>query len=148
MRRSHPEISKDNPHGLSIEALKLQKQWVKDGLQAQDRAMVPTWMPKVVTHAIKTGKLPKPVGELLRSSNEAFYYAVKKLGGHSGPDKWVDHVGRVGEILISEPYEEMLTSKAIVSLSRFCELFNLDYEITEKSWWNPGRTKRISIWRR
>jgi hypothetical protein len=106
---------------------------------------LPKWVQQRVNEAIKDGRMDDP-GYVPVDGSTAMNHAVDCLGR-----KWADHWGHFTdddgtEVLVSEPYADKVTQKALAQLEHFCEVLDLEYVLEASSQHYPGQTLRILVW--
>lgn len=109
------------------------------GASAVTLSLVPPWFRRAVKQAVvRAGGEPR-----FSDMMDFPYAACLKLGVGYG---WLDHWGtaKLGdrELFVSEPY---LSCGHVEEAIRFAEVVGLDLMISPASWWNPGRTTRLSF---
>lgn len=66
------------------------------------------------------------------------------------PLEWIDHHGRTtwfgADAFVSEPYE--MTAATLQSVADLAAAIGCRYAVTPNSWWFPGNTWRIVLFRR
>jgi len=112
---------------------------------AVDLHEVPSWLTQRI-RAYRKAKGLEPVPSGL------FQHSL--LGIADGDFTWLDHWGeskkgpytccQTAPNFVSEPYS--FSSKDARSLDAFCNaLGGLEWHVSSDTWWNPGRTVRITI---
>ncbi len=125
--------------GLPESAIALRSEW---GISEPELHVIPIEIRKNTNRAIRDGIFPKPNFPL--SSWDALYFAARHCGG----THWIDHPGRIrlpdGRwALASEPYQFFDYHRE--QIETFCRTLGLTYEFSERSWWYPGRTVRLTV---
>lgn len=130
------------PDELTADVLALREKW---GVTEVETGEFPRWFRPLVTAAVNDGRLPKPDFSITHP-----FYAFQHSARHCGGESWIDHCGRLklpdgSWVIVSEPYQ--LSCDAFQQLQKFCNLLRLTYRVQPESWWYPGSTLRITIWR-
>ena len=124
---------------LPFHVLSLRDQWQ---VKEPDRHRYPKWLRTRVAAAVKRGAIPKSPIRLM-SGWESLVHIQHCFGGD-----WLDHPGRLvlddgTEVYCSEPYH--FEKRAREQLDNACRVLGLTYEVSDRSWWFPDNTLRITI---
>jgi|GEM_PF-6350332 len=106
-----------------------------------------SWAERCALHDL-VGKLYRKIHPSFKPSGKGreARRILRLSGGDMLRSRWVDHTDFDGDTFISEPYN--MGIPALKDLIGFAEAHGLELSISGRSWWNPGETLRIRLWRK
>lgn len=101
---------------------------------------------------VKIGHMPRWFAVGVRKAHGRLVYSSAEATLMNGPycrERWLDHWGSTDyhgkPCFVSEPYN--LSLRAIEAIHDFCRDAGFEWRLCSNSWWYPGHTLRVLIYR-